>query len=98
MAAALGHADVAIIVNGEEDVCDLVEIGQSAADVSHIGLLHEEESHAWPQQNDARLGVSRQGLALEVFFPKGDVVVGQPIVLEGFDIFDSEKYIVIRQV
>jgi hypothetical protein len=58
VAAALGHADVSVVVDGHEDVRDLVEVGQGVADLAHIGLLHEEERHAGPQENDARLRVA----------------------------------------
>lgn len=42
--------------------------------------------------------VSRQSFSFEVFFPESNVVVRQPVILKGFDIFECEANIVIAEV
>lgn len=64
MATTLGDAHVTIVVDGEKNVSDLGEVGQSGADLGHVGLLHEEECHARSEEDDAGLGVLGEGLAL----------------------------------
>lgn len=76
MAAAFCDADIAVVIDGEENVCYFGEVGEGGADGAHIRVFHEEERHARSQQDDAGLGVSGEGLALEVFLPESDVVVG----------------------
>lgn len=98
MGAALGVGDVAVVVDGEEDVGDLVEVGEGAADLAHVGLAHEEEGHAGAEEDDTGLWVARQGLVLEILFPKGNVVVRQPVVLERLDVVDGEEDIVVAEV
>ena len=67
---------------------DLVEVGESGADLAHVGLLHHEEGHAGSEEDDAGLGEAGKRFALEVLLPEGDVVVGEPVVFQGFDVFD----------
>jgi hypothetical protein len=44
------------------------------------------------------LGIPRKCFALEVLLPEGDIVVGQPVVLQRLDIFGREENIVIAQI
>lgn len=97
VAAALGHGHIAVVVDGQENVCDLVEVGQRRSHMAHVGLLHEQKRHARAQQDDAGLGKSRERLVLKVLLPKGDVVVGQPVVLERLHVFDGEQHIVVAE-
>lgn len=97
VAAALGHGNVPVVVDGQKDVGDLVEVGQRRSHVAHVGLLHEQKRHARAQQDDAGLGESRERLVLEIFLPKGDVVVGQPVVLKRLHVFDGEQDIVVAE-
>ncbi len=96
--AALGVGDVAVVVDGEEDVGDLGKIGQGAADLAHVVLAHEEKGHAGAEEDDAGLGVAGKRLVLEVFLPKGNVVVRQPVVLERLDVVDCKEDIVVAEV
>lgn len=66
--------------------------------MTHVGFLHQQKRHAGSQQDDAGLGKSRKRLVLEILFPKGNVVVGQPIILKRFDVFDGEEDIVVAEV
>lgn len=98
MASAFSDAHITVVVDWEEDVGDPRKIGQSGADLSHVGLLHEEKGHARSKENDASLGVFRERLSLQVLLPEGDVVVRQPVVLKGLDVFDGQEHIVVAQV
>lgn len=97
VAAAFGHGHIAVVVDGQEDVGDLVEVGQRRPHMAHVGLLHEQKRHARAQQDDAGLGESRQRLVLEILLPKGDVVVRQPVILERLHILDGEQHIVVAE-
>ena len=79
-------------------MCYFGEVGECGSDLSHVGFLHEQESHAGAEEDDAGLGVARKRFALKIFFPKCDIVVGEPVVLQGFDIFNSQKHIVVAEV
>ena len=46
VAPALCDAHITVVVDREEDVRDLGEVGQSGADLVLIGFLHEEKRHA----------------------------------------------------
>lgn len=98
MAATFGNAHVPVVIYGEKSVRHLGEVGQGGANLSHVGLLHEQKGHAGPEEDDARLGVAGQGFALEVFFPEGDVVVGQPVILERLDVLDSQEDVVVAEI
>jgi hypothetical protein len=98
MATALCDTDIACVVDGQENVRNAIKLGQGAEDLCRVGLLHEEEGHAGTQENDSGAGVTGEGLALQVFLPKGDVVVGQPVVLESLHVFNGEANIVVAEV
>ena len=66
--------------------------------MAHIGFLHKQKRHAGSEQDDAGLGEARKRLVLKILFPKGNVVVGQPIILQRFDVFDGEEDIVVAEV
>lgn len=97
VAAALGHGNISIVVDGQENVGDLVKVWKRRSDVAHIRLLHEQKRHARAQQDDAGLGESRKRLVLQIFFPKGNVVVGQPVVFQRFHVFHGEQDIVVAE-
>jgi hypothetical protein len=65
--------------------------------LAHVGLLHEQEGHARSEKDDARLGILGQCLALKVFLPKGNIVVGEPIVPQGLEVLVGKTNIVIAE-
>ena len=97
MATALCNANVAVVVDRKEDVGDLCEVGEGGEDLAHVGLLHEEEGHAGTEEDDAGLGILGESLALEILFPKGDVVVGEPVMAQGLNIFVCKADIVVAK-
>lgn len=97
MAAALGHGDISIVVDGQEDVGDFVEVGQRRSDMAHVRFLHEQKRHARAQQDDAGLGEFRKRLVLQILFPEGDVIVGQPVILERLHVFYGEQDIIVAE-
>ena len=55
MRAALGDFDVAAIIDGEEDVRRVLEIGESFTKGLGIGCLHKHEGHGRSQEDDIGL-------------------------------------------
>lgn len=96
--AALCIADIVVVVDGEEDVGGLGEVGEGAVDGAQVGGPHEQKGHAGSEEADACLWVSGEGLALEVFLPKGNDIVTEPVVFEGLDVTDGETSIVVAEV
>lgn len=76
----------------------LGEVGEGAVDGAQVGGPHEQKGHAGSEEADASLGVSGEGLALEVFLPKGNDIVTEPIVFERLDVADGQAGIVVAEV
>lgn len=98
MGSALGHGRVLAVVDGEEDVCGFLEIGQSTLERERIMGLLQHEAHGGAQEDDVGFGVMGQLLALEVLLPEGDGVVGEPVVLDGVNVFAREADVVVAEV
>ena len=98
MATTLSDTHITVVVDGQENVGDLGEIGKGGSDRAQVGLLHEEKRHTRAKEDNACLGIPRKCLALEILLPEGDIVVGQPVVLQRLDIFGREENIVIAQI
>jgi hypothetical protein len=98
VATTLSDTHITVVVDGQENVCDLGEIGKGGSDRAQVRLLHEEERHTRAEEDNACLGIPRKCFALEVLLPEGDIVVGQPVVLQRLDIFGREENIVIAQI
>lgn len=64
--ATLGEADVAVVVDGQEDVSDAREVREGGANLTHVWLFHEEKGHGRAEEDDASLGVFGEDFALEV--------------------------------
>lgn len=98
MATTLSDTHITVVVDGQENVRDLGKIGESGSNRAQVRLLHEEERHTRAEEDNAGLGIPRKCFALEVFLPEGDIVVGQPVVLQRLDIFGREENIVVTQI
>ena len=83
VAAAFCLFRVDAVVDGQEDVGGFADIGQGGAHRHHglravVGGELEHHHHAGPEQDDVAGGVQSEVLFLEILFPEGDGVVGEP--------------------
>jgi hypothetical protein len=74
MRSTLGLGDVAVVIDGQEDVCDTGKIGYSSLDACRITVLHEQECHGRPEEHDVCLRILGEDLTLEEFLPESDVL------------------------
>ena len=66
MGAAFGLVDVAVVVDGEEDVSYAGEVGEGFLEGEGVGRVHEEEGHGGAEENDAGVLELREGFMLDV--------------------------------
>lgn len=45
MGTTLGEANIPVVVDGEKNMCRLVEIGQSGAGLLDVGFAHHEKGN-----------------------------------------------------
>jgi len=64
--AAFCGGDALVVVDGEEDVCDVCEVREGVFDCSRVGCLHEHEGHGWSEENDVAVFVVGEIFAFEV--------------------------------
>lgn len=74
MRAALCLLYVAVVVYRQEDVGNFFEIGEGLLDILKVWVLHQQERHARPEQDNARLWVLGKDLAFKPFLPEGNIL------------------------
>ena len=100
MTAAFSLIHGSAIVYGQEDMARGGEIRKRAFQSRDFlaGSFLKQERHARSQKHYARRGVMGQFLPLEVFFPEGYGVVGQPVGFYGRDVGAGEADVVVGEV
>lgn len=98
MCATFGFGHAHAIVDGEEDVCSLIERGQGRLEFQRLIRSQQHEGHAGAQKHNVGLGILFQLFALEVFFPKCNSIVSEPVVTYAIHIQVGEADVVIGEV
>lgn len=57
---------VAVVVDGEEDVCCFAEVGEGVADGGRVGGLHQQVGYRGAEEDDVRELIGGEIFVLEV--------------------------------
>lgn len=74
MAATFGLVHIPVVIDGQENMGDMAEIGQGQSDALGILIFHQQKGHGRSEEHDVGLRVFGQDLSFQELFPEGNVL------------------------